>query len=406
MPAVLAAQDEAADSPLRRKIPAVSVLPPGSVLQGVTLPRYDDERRLTSTLHAKSVTLLSEERLVGEALVIELFHQSGATRGQIELQKASLDQESGILTASERVRIGPIPSGDNQLTAEGSGLVFDLGTSQAYLIGPTVTRIVQPPATAMNHRPLSTAVMLAAATLPAATAQEPAPPAAEPSLAAEASRAQEESRTELRNGLARSAAASRGMAEFLERAATQEIQAPPPAPRHEPDQAPAEVQLEGTETVIRSSDGLYLNSDEGVAAFVGDVQVDNPQIKLSGANELKIFFEKKPEEEQAADAPADDNLGGAFGSLGDPQRLVATGAVKVRLIPEDGEPVEASGAMMTYNMSTGQIIIQGGYPWVIQKGLGELRAQEPNLILRVDMTTGRAVTEGRSSTIGSNLVRL
>ena len=64
--------------------------------------------------------------------------------------------------------------------------------------------------------------------------------------------------------------------------------------------------------------------------------------------------------------------------------------------PEAGkEPIEASGAIFTYHLKTGQIILSGGYPWVKQ-GATFMRAEQPNLILRI-LKTGSFVTEGKWS---------
>ena len=52
----------------------------------------------------------------------------------------------------------------------------------------------------------------------------------------------------------------------------------------------------------------------------------------------------------------------------------------------------ASGAFFTYDPETGDILLSGGYPWVLQ-GDFYARAQEPNLTLRMKKD-GSFVTEG------------
>ena len=66
--------EQAADSkPTLRKIPAISVLPDGSELEGVVLPRYDEKLRLTGSLHAAKLTLVSSEEIRGVKVRISLI---------------------------------------------------------------------------------------------------------------------------------------------------------------------------------------------------------------------------------------------------------------------------------------------------------------------------------------------
>ena len=72
------------------------------------------------------------------------------------------------------------------------------------------------------------------------------------------------------------------------------------------------------------------------------------------------------------------------GNIGDAKRVVATGAVKMLQKGVDGEdPVEASGAIFTYDIPTGMITIHGGFAWV-KKGQNLQIAEEPNLGIRID----------------------
>jgi hypothetical protein len=157
--------------------------------------------------------------------------------------------------------------------------------------------------------------------------------------------------------------------------------------------------------------------------YLKNVRVTDPRFILSGANELKIFLGKKPAtapkkpaaspekpaaspekpaaspEKPAAsrEKPAKkDPLGSGPGAkFDDVERIVASGAVRIlQKATEAGkEPVEASGAICTYHPKTGQIILSGGYPWVKQ-GATFMRAEQPNLILRI-LKTGSFVTEGK-----------
>ena len=141
-----------------------------------------------------------------------------------------------------------------------------------------------------------------------------------------------------------------------------------------------------------------------------NVTVRDPRFDLSGANELKVFFGKKPPREETKDKTTPDEtkdktskeefaksgLGMGFGAnFGDVERIVATGAVLLDQKPakEGDAPIKASAAIFSYNIKADQIIMSGGFPWVI-KGSHRLRAKEPNLSLRIAPKAGTFVTEG------------
>ena len=74
--------------------------------------------------------------------------------------------------------------------------------------------------------------------------------------------------------------------------------------------------------------------------------------------------------------------------MGDVEKLIATGAVRVKVsqkLGKDGkakDPIEASGAIFSYNVKNDEAIISGGYPWFVH-GKQRMRAMEPNLSMRL-----------------------
>jgi hypothetical protein len=206
--------------------------------------------------------------------------------------------------------------------------------------------------------------------------------------------------------LADSAAATKDAATFLVQADI------PAAPATSPGTIPASdkplpVTPAVTDTVIQCEGGMYFDPDEGVLVYLKNVTVKDPRFNLSGANELKIFFGKKPAKEaKEGDKPEPkkdkpkNGLGAGFGEV---ERIVATGAVLIEQKPTaaDKEPIKASGAIFSYNLKADQIIIQGGFPWVLQ-GATFMRAKEANLILRISPKAGNFITEGNWE-MGGNL---
>lgn len=207
-----------------------------------------------------------------------------------------------------------------------------------------------------------------------------------------------EAKASLEKDTADSAALSKEAATFLTK---NELPAVPadaiPAPTK-----PLDVQAPGPDfAVVNCDGGVYFDSEEGVLVYLKNVTVKHPKFNLSGVNEGKVFFDKKPEkpesEKPAAGKPAKDTSG--FGdkigaNFGEPSRVVATGAVLFEETnPKEGkEPLKASGAVFTYNPKTGIALLSGGYPWVLQ-GTNYLRAKEANMTFRIDINSGTFVSE-------------
>lgn len=383
------------DAP-KRKASAISLLPNGSELQQVMLPRYDVQHHLTGLLKAETMTLVTDEIIAGESVTISFFNPDRSLRGRVDLAKAMLNQAVGLLEARKKVTLLT-----DRIHAIGTGLIYAIDDGEGFLTGPAVTRIESATQTAMNSRPsprraIATASLLAGTTLIAAppaalTPEEKSAIAADAAAAAPAhSESSRAAREQLRAELAASTAATSAATAFLEKAelaAGETAATLPPA-------APLDVKPGPQDTVISCDGGMYFDSDEGVFVYLKNVRVADPRFALSGAAELKVFLGKKPEKAPQKPAPDGKPAIGLGAKFGDVERIVATGAVRIlQKQPEPGkEPVEASGAIFTYHPNTGEIVLTGGYPWVKQ-GSTFMRANEPQLSLRIQKS-GSFVTEG------------
>jgi hypothetical protein len=401
------------------KIPAIAMLPDGSELKGVMLPRYDENHNLIGVLKSEKITLVSAGQLAGTSISIELFNANQTPRGRIDLVKATYHQEKGLVASTDPVEIK-----SDRMTASGSGLYYFFDQGQGFLLGPATTTILPAPTeTSMNAptSPLRATALLGMALVsapvhanpkPEITAEEKAAVHADAvSRAAAAREAGTAARESLQADLADAETASKAAATFLVQA-----DLPPVSTDIQPATKPLDVKPEPTDTVIHCEGGMYFDPDEGVLVYLKNVTVKDPRFNLSGANELKVFFGKKPpkEEDEKDKAATDDtkdkktdgkssqsDLGlGVGAKFGDVERIVATGAVLLDQKPakEGDEPIQASGAIFSYNIKADQVIISGGYPWVV-KGKQWLRAKEPNLNLRISPKAGSFVTEGDWETI-------
>ena len=357
-------------------------------------------------MHAEAMTLVSAGEIAGKTVSVLFYNSDQTQRGRIDLAKAVLNQQKGMLTAKE-----PVHLQSDRMRTDGSGLYYAIQLGKGFILGPVTTTIQAPPTETTMHSPKSplraTAVLgvslltqslVAAPPKPLTAAETAAIQADAASKAPAAAAAQTTARASLTTDVADAAAASQSAASFLTQADLPAVVTDTvPAPTQ-----PLEIQTGPNDTLIHCEGGMYYDADEGVMVYLKNVTVKDPRFNLSGANELKIFFEKKPAKETkdpAAKDPAPKNAKPGPGvspsaGFGDVERIVATGAVLLEQKAEPGkDPIHASGAIFTYNIKSDQIILSGGYPWVLQ-ATTFMRAKEPNLILRIFPKTGSFVTEG------------
>ncbi|MCX6868585.1 MAG: hypothetical protein NTV46_20740 [Verrucomicrobia bacterium] len=411
---VLTSALPAADNPApvaRKKFSSISLLPDGSKLHHVMFPRYDNNLSLIGVLKVRDMTLVNVDTISGENVTIEFCNADSSPRGRADLTKAVFNQAKGILESEESVIMQ-----SDRINAMGTGLYYAFDQGEGFLIGPATTWLQQPTATPMNSsnspRPSTALFGMALLTLPLAAAPPPAVTTGEhaaiqadaASMEPVASQSATVARADLTKDRRDAATAAAAANKFVAQAGLSGVDAELPATEGKP----LDVKPGPNDTVISCDGGMYFDADEGVFVYFKNVRVTDPRFALSGANELKIFLEKKPaktaqkpattpeESTTTPDKPAKKDpsklaLGSKFGEV---ERIVANGAVRIlQKQPDKGKaPIEASGAIFTYHPNTGQIIISGGYPWVKQ-GTTFMRAKEPNLILRI-LKTGSFVTEG------------
>lgn len=392
-----------------KKLQAFTLLPPGSELKDVMLPRYDPALHLTGVLKAEVMKLVNAEQIEGTRVAIRFFNPDNSPRGRIDLDKCLFDQGKGLLTSRE-----PLEIHFGRLTAKGAGLHYAFNQGRGFLLGPATT-IIQPlPATTMNTPSASPfrAIAIAGMSLVSQSlTAAPPPPLTEAQLAAiradavsrapavEAAAA--ESQADLKTNLAAAETASQAAAAFLVQADIPAVK-PDAAP---PEPKPLEVVPGPDNTVISCDGGIYFDPEEGVLVYLKNVTVTDPRFNLTGANEVKVFFEKKPVDAKKPDKPEKEKSGSGFGSgvgekIGDPERIVATGVIKIDQKPADGkEPIQASGAIFIYNVKTDEATLSGGFPWVRQ-GARIFSSKKSDNLLRIYPKESRFDTPGGGWNMG------
>ena len=423
------------------------LMPDGGILKNVLIPQYDGNLLLSATLRAEEMeiavskkTKTVEIKLIDALKVkLEFFNPDRTPRGKIEMATARYDAKKQFLTSDQ-----PVSLVSDDLTAEGSRLVYDLKKTRGFLHGPvTATTTTDDRSTSMNAKPLRQALatgslMMAAATgLPAQeTAGQVAERIAEARLSPEelqrltddaASRKpQVEAESERKGGefaeaIARSEGANATMADFFRAAALTTLLAEPPAPSASGDVPRPNIPEDPTKTRITSDDGAFFDSPNGLLVFLKNVVVKDPRFSLTGADELKVFFDPKedPKAAKAGDKPAPgaaqpaeatgaakpklekvDDPGLSAAKFGKPNRIIATGTVVVEYHSgkKGDPPVQASARTVVYDLKKEEFTLRGGSPWVLREGqLSSVPGNDAYIVIQKDgsFVTGNGGIDAR-----------
>lgn len=435
------------------------LLPNGSILRDVVRPSYDEYLRLASTVTAGEMTIFTRDevrpkssgegvetrqvldKVEANALKIRFFNRDRSGKGQITLETALLENRGGTtLLLSDK----PVAFVSDDVNVTGSALAFDTAGNRGFLHGPVrATLNFTTFGTSMHATPSSGALVAGALMMAAASvapAQEPTPPATTAELfeqsrltAEEFARLAEEAQSSeglmkeagagadaaIRDSEAQSVSAKASFGRFVQAAALTGILADA-TPDELPDVPKPEVEEGKDLTRVESSAGAYFDTSGGLYIFLGDVTVENKELKLKGASEVKIFADppkkeaKKDEPEaqatkegepeveiteemiekmraaKAAQAAGGNEKGGEASSdqFGDFKKLIATGpAVHVRFTPEkEGKgSIEASAHTFIYEAEDERLILEGGSPWVmIDNQVHRVEGREAYIVVYLD----------------------
>lgn len=391
----------------------MSLLPNGSVLHDVLLPRYDKERNLVGDLKAEIMTVINSQNIHGENVLIKFYKPDRSLRGKVQLQKAVFNQITSQLRADE-----PIEITTDNLVAKGNGLIYAFQNGQGFLIGPSTTWIsYSEPTTSMRPTTTKAAALLALCLAPSLTIAAPPTNVSQSELAEintaavsvkpQLNAQSDEINASLKADLAAAKKAADAAHSFLKSADLKDI----PTETTPAVGAPLEISPGPNDTVIKCDGGMYFDAEAGILVYLKNVSVTDPRFTLSGADELKIFFEKKEPKKPVPGVKKEDDenkvvkkpdASGPAANFGNVKKLIATGTVRlVQKSVAGKEPVEASGGILTYDVPKEEIVISQRYPWVKQ-GNFYARAKQPNLTLRL-LNTGSFSTQGEWEVGGSNL---
>jgi len=322
--------------------PTLDILPEGSILRRVRLPRYDKDFNPTSLFTAEKLTVIDQAHIEADDVTIDRYGKDGSVEMSTKMRHAVYNQTLSTLNANQAIYI----KGKTYL-ASGTGLIFDMKSQRGFLNGPATTVFQLPPSdspsdspeaptkkpTAMQlKRPYSSSSIasMAGTLITLSTCLIAEPPArltaaelaemdklATPmSQQIKLSQAEISRTLEVDSKLASDADAS--MIPFLKEIkkggllvqalpATPAVPTSPVEATPKPQVAPpADPKVKGTkgggdpkksvETTLKveCDGGLYFDSDTGVLAYLKNVRLTEPRFSLTCSHQLKVFLEQKP----------------------------------------------------------------------------------------------------------------
>ena len=125
----LAASATAAD-----EFPALQLMPPGTVVEGISIPRYENHR-VTTLLTSDKMVVKDRQTIIMEKVLASLYAEDGI----------ETNVEAGDITYSFATKLahtaGKAEVIDPRFTARGKGVVFSTASRKGFLRGPVRTTI-------------------------------------------------------------------------------------------------------------------------------------------------------------------------------------------------------------------------------------------------------------------------
>ncbi len=105
-----------------------------TVLRQVRIPRYDENFKPLSLLHADRMEVINGNTVDARDVTLELYADNGEIQASTKVKRATYKENDAILNAEEAIYI----SGKDFQTS-GAGMVYDINTGQGFIIGPAAS---------------------------------------------------------------------------------------------------------------------------------------------------------------------------------------------------------------------------------------------------------------------------
>ena len=123
-----------ADATVNDEFPALQFLPAGSVVEGISIPRYENHR-VTALLMAESMQVQDRSTVVMRALEASLYGEDG---NQTDIETDSVSYSFATKTAQST---GTAQVKDPRFSAKGKEVIFNTTIRKGFLRGPVTTTV-------------------------------------------------------------------------------------------------------------------------------------------------------------------------------------------------------------------------------------------------------------------------
>lgn len=127
-------QEQQAATDAAAEFPALQFLPEGSVIEGISIPRYEGHR-VSALLLADKLKVQTRSTVILEKLSASLYANDGT---QTEIIAGNVEYDFATKTASTT---GNAQVQDPRVSASGKGVIFNTSTRKGFLHGPVKTTI-------------------------------------------------------------------------------------------------------------------------------------------------------------------------------------------------------------------------------------------------------------------------
>lgn len=123
-----------ADAVAAAEFPALQFMPVGTVVEGISIPRYENHR-VSALLLADRLIVKDRSTVILEALTASMY---GEDKNQTDIKTESV-------TYSFATKVGRTEGNsrvdDSRFTARGKGVIFNSSTNKGFLHGPVITTV-------------------------------------------------------------------------------------------------------------------------------------------------------------------------------------------------------------------------------------------------------------------------
>ena len=116
------------------EFPGLQLLPPGSVVKGLSLPRYENHR-VVALLQANELKVISRREIALTAIHAALYAKNGEIT-TVDCKEAGYDFKKKAVVAQSGAAVK-----HPNFSASGSGVIFSTACRMGYIKGPVRTTI-------------------------------------------------------------------------------------------------------------------------------------------------------------------------------------------------------------------------------------------------------------------------